>query len=73
MFFLEDVSSHCSVSSVGALVEVLQHSGVGSFKQPQLAERGRVTRVHEDSPLTRTAINTAVTDGMIQTLILEER
>lgn len=72
-FSLEDASSHHPVASVGAPVEVLQHGGVGSLKQPLLAKRGGVTRVHEDSVLARAAVYTAVTDGVIQTLILEER
>lgn len=72
-FSLEDASSHCPVASVGAPIEVLQHCHVGSLKQPLLAKRGGVTHVHEDSPLARPAVYTAVTDGVIQTLILEER
>lgn len=51
---------------------MLQHGGVGFLKQPLLAGGGGVTRVHEDSPLGRAAVDTAVTDGVIQTLILED-
>ncbi len=51
---------------------MLQHGGVGSLKQPLLARGGRVTHVHEDSPLGRTAVDTAVADGVIQSLILED-
>lgn len=50
---------------------MLQHGGVGFLKQPLLSGRGRVTRVHEDTPLVRAAVDTAVADGVIQTLILE--
>ena len=63
---------HRPVASVGALVEVIQHGGVGSLKQPLLAERRRVAGVHEDPPLARAAVDTAVTDRVIQTLVLEE-
>lgn len=63
---------HRPVASVGALVEVIQHGGVGSLKQPLLAERGRVARVHEDPPLARAAVDTAVTDRVIQTLVLQD-
>lgn len=72
-FSLEDVLSHCPVASISAPVEVLQDGGVGSLKQPLLAKRGGVARVHEDSPFTWAAVDTAVTDGVIQTFILEER
>lgn len=68
---MEDGPSHCQEASVGALVEVLQHGGVGSLKQPLLAKRGGVACVHEDPPLARAAVDTAVTDRVIQTLILE--
>lgn len=60
------------MASVGALVKVLQHGGVGSLKQPLLAKRGGIARVHEDSPLAWAAVNTAVTDRVIETRILEE-
>lgn len=61
----------CCRTSLGALIEVLQHGGVGFLKQPLLSGRGRVTRVHEDTPLVRAAVDTAVADGVVQTLILE--
>lgn len=51
---------------------MLQHGGVGFLKQPLLSGRGRVTRVHENTPLVRATVDTAVADGVIQTLILEE-
>lgn len=59
-------------ASVGALVEVIQNGGVGSLKQPLLAERGRVARVHEDPPLVGAAVDAAVTDRVIQTLVLQD-
>lgn len=73
IFSLEDASSRCPLTSVGAPVEVLQHGGVGSLKQPLLAQRGGVTHVHEHSALAGTAVDAAVTDGMVETLILGNR
>ena len=59
-------------ASVGALVEVIQHGGVGPLKQPLLAKGGGVACVHEDPPLAWAAVDAAVTDRVIQTLILED-
>lgn len=59
-------------ASVGATVEVLQHGGVGSLEQPLLAWGGGVTQAHEDSPLTGVAVDTAVTDGVVETFVLED-
>lgn len=56
-----------------ALVKALQHGGVGPLKQPLLAEGRRVARVHEDPPLARAAVDAAVTDRVIQAVVLEER
>ncbi len=61
------------MASAGSLVEVLQHSGINSLKQPLLAEGRRVACVHEDSPLIRIAVDTAVTDRVIQTSVLKEK
>lgn len=58
---------------VSTLVELLQHGGVGSLKHPLLAGGGRIARVHEDPPLLRVAVYAAVTDRMIQTLVLQRQ
>lgn len=55
-----------------ALVEALQHAGVGPLKQPLLAQGGGVARVHEDPPLARATVDAAVADRVIQALVLEE-
>lgn len=51
---------------------MLQHGGVGFLKQPLLTRGGGVARVHEDPPLGHAAVDTAVADGVVNTLILEE-
>lgn len=62
---------HRHGASVVTLVEVLQHGGVGPLKQPLLAQGRGVARVHEDPPLAGAAVDAAVTDGVIQTLVLQ--
>lgn len=62
----------CCRASVAAPVELFQHGGVGLLKNPLLRGGGGVARVHEDSPLVGAAVDTTVTDRVIQTLILEE-
>lgn len=68
-FFFMDAAG----SSVGSPVEVLQHGAVGFLKHPLLGGGGGIARVHEDPPLVRAAVDTAVTDGVIQTFILEKK
>lgn len=55
-----------------ALVEVLQHGGVGPLEQPLLAEGRRVACVHEDPPFARAAVDAAVADRVIQTFVLQK-
>lgn len=60
-------------ASVGAgPVEVLQHGGVGSLKQPLLAGGGRLAGVHEDAALAGAAVDAAVADRVVQALVLQE-
>lgn len=59
-------------ASVGAgPVEVLQHGGVGSLKQPLLAGGGRLAGVHEDAALAGAAVDAAVADRVVQALVLQ--
>lgn len=57
---------------VGALVEALQHGGVGPLKQPLLAGGGRIARVHEHTALFGAAVYAAVTDWVVQALVLRK-
>lgn len=57
--------------SVVALVEVLQHGGVGLLEEPLLAGGGGVTGAHEDPPLAGAAVNAAVADRVVQALVLK--
>ena len=61
-----------SGASVVALVEALQHGGVGPLKQPLLARGAGLARVHEDPPLARAAVDAAVADRVVQAFVLEE-
>lgn len=51
-------------------VEALEHGGVGPLELPLLAGGAGVARVHEHALLGRAAVHAAVTDGVVQTLIL---
>ena len=57
---------------VSPMVEALQHGGVGSLKHPLLAGGGRSARVHEHAAVFGTAVHAAVTDRVVQTLVLQE-
>lgn len=54
-----------------ALVEALQHGGIGPLEKPLLAEGGGVTGAHEDPPLAGTAVDAAVADRVVQALVLK--
>lgn len=56
--------------SVVALVEALQHGGVGPLEQPLLAQGGGVTGVHEDPPLAGAAVDAAAADRVVQMFVL---
>lgn len=59
-------------ASVVALVEALQHGGVGPLEQPLLAQGRGVAGVHEDPPFARAAVDAAVADRVVQAFVLEE-
>lgn len=59
-------------ASVVALVEALQHGGVGPLKHPLLAGGGRIARVHEHPALFGTAVDAAVADRVVHTLVLQK-